>query len=141
MKRTIISNSPEETFYIASEFGKELSPDSVIALRGELGSGKTIFTKGLAEGLGINEDITSPTFSLMEAYEGKIPLYHFDLYRIEDINEFTHLKFEDYWEDHGISVIEWPERAEDILPAKRIDIFIEYIDENRRKITIEYTGD
>lgn len=141
MKRIIISNSAEETISFAREFGKEITADSVIALHGELGTGKTIFTKGLAEGLGIDEDVTSPTFSLVETYNGRIPLYHFDLYRIENINEFTHLKFEDYWEDHGVSVIEWPEKAEGLLPEKRINIFIEYIDENRRRITIEYTGD
>ena len=141
MKKTIISNSAEETFSFAREFVKKIHENSVIALRGDLGSGKTIFTKGIAEGLGITEDITSPTFSLMEIYEADIPLYHFDLYRIENLNEFENLRFEEYWEGDGVSVIEWPEKAGNLLPEKRIDIFIEYIDENRRKITVEYTGD
>ena len=138
MKKTIISNSPEETFSFARDLGSEIQPKSIIALRGDLGSGKTIFTKGFAEGLGINEDITSPTFSLMETYEGDTVLYHFDLYRIENLNEFENLRFEDYWEGDGVSVIEWPEKAGNLLPGKRIDISIEYIDENRRKITVEY---
>ncbi len=141
MKKTFISSSAEETFTFAMEFAKDILKNSVIALRGDLGSGKTVFTKGLAAGLGIKDDITSPTFSLMEIYEGNIPLYHFDLYRIENINEFANLRFEEYWEGNGISVIEWPEKAEKHLPEKRIDISIEYIDENRREITIEYTGD
>lgn len=140
MKKTFISNSTEETLRFAKEFAQEIPADSVITLRGDLGTGKTVFTKGLAEGLGIRDDITSPTFSLMESYEGKTPLHHFDLYRIENINEFTHLRFEEYWEGDGISVIEWPEKAGGMLPEKRIDIFIEYIDETRRRIFIEYTG-
>jgi tRNA threonylcarbamoyladenosine biosynthesis protein TsaE len=141
MEKTIISNSAEETYSFACELGKKVRKNSVIALRGDLGSGKTIFTKGLADGLGITDDITSPTFSLMEAYEGEIPLYHFDLYRIENPDEFENLRFEEYWEGEGVSVIEWPEKAAGLLPDKRIDVLIEYIDENRRKITIEYTGD
>ena len=141
MEKTIISNSAEETFQFAADFGKEIKKNSVIALHGDLGSGKTIFTKGLAEGLGIKDDITSPTFSLMEIYESDIPFYHFDLYRIENLHEFENLRFEEYWEGDGVSVIEWPEKAGNLLPEKRIDIFIEYIDEYRRKITVEYTGD
>lgn len=140
MKKTVtISNSHEETFSFAKEFGKNIEPPSVIALYGDLGAGKTVFTKGLALGLGIIEDITSPTFSLMEKYEGEKPLYHFDLYRIENLNEFENLRFEEYWEGDGVSVIEWPEKAGDLLPENRINIFIEYIDESRREITVEYT--
>ncbi len=141
MKKTFISNSETETFSFARKFAGDIRRSTVIALRGDLGSGKTIFTKGLAQGLGITEDITSPTFSLMEIYEGDINLYHFDLYRIENLNEFDNLRFEEYWEGDGVSIIEWPEKAEDLLPGKRIDIIIEYIDEFRREITIEYTGD
>jgi tRNA threonylcarbamoyladenosine biosynthesis protein TsaE len=141
MKKAFISNSPDETYAFAGEFIKEIPCGSVIALRGDLGAGKTIFTKGIAAGLGITEDITSPTFSLMETYEADIPLHHFDLYRIENVNEFANLRFEEYWEGDGISVIEWPEKAESLLPEKRIDVIIDYIDENRRKITIEYSGD
>jgi len=140
MKKTITTNSEEETFSFACKFGKEIKKNTVIALRGDLGAGKTIFTKGLAEGLSVKDDITSPTFSLMESYEGSLSLHHFDLYRIENLNEFEHLRFEEYWEGDGVSVIEWPEKAGYLLPEKRIDIYIEYIDENRRKITIEYTG-
>jgi len=140
MKNTIISNSPEETFSLAENLGKNIDTPSVIALYGDLGAGKTIFTKGLAIGLGIEEDITSPTFSLMESYQGEKTLYHFDLYRIENLNEFDNLRFEEYWEGDGVSVIEWPEKAGDLLPEKRINVFIEYIDENRREITVEYTG-
>ena len=140
MKKTFISNSADETISIAREIGASAKGKTVITLHGDLGAGKTIFTKGIAEGLGIKEDITSPTFSLMEIYEGNPDLYHFDLYRIENINELLNLGFEEFWGIRGVSVIEWPEIALDLLPGKRIDIFIAYINENRRTITIEYTG-
>jgi tRNA threonylcarbamoyladenosine biosynthesis protein TsaE len=138
MKNKIISNSSDETFSLAKELGNSIQKKTIVALYGNLGAGKTIFAKGIAAGLGITDDITSPTFSLLEVYESNITLYHFDLYRIEDPNEFANLSFEDYWEGNGISVIEWAEIAEHILPQKRINVYIEYIDENRRSITIEY---
>jgi len=138
MKKTIISNSSDETFALGSALGEKIGRKSVVALYGDLGAGKTVFAKGIAAGLGITGDITSPTFSLMEVYEGNITLYHFDLYRIEDPNEFANLSFEEYWEGDGVSVIEWPEIAKEILPSKKINVRIEYIDENRRTITIEY---
>ncbi|MCL1864783.1 MAG: tRNA (adenosine(37)-N6)-threonylcarbamoyltransferase complex ATPase subunit type 1 TsaE [Spirochaetes bacterium] len=138
MKKVIISNSSDETFSLAKSLGEKIQKKSVVAIYGNLGAGKTIFAKGIAAGLCIVDDITSPTFSLLEVYEGNITLYHFDLYRIEDPTEFTNLSFEEYWEGDGVSVIEWPEIAESIIPKKRINVYIEYIDENRRKISIEY---
>ena len=138
MKNTIITNSSDETFSLGRALGEKIEKKSIVALYGNLGAGKTVFAKGIAVGLGITDDITSPTFSLMEVYEGNITLYHFDLYRIEDPNEFTVLSFEEYWEGDGVSVIEWPENAEKILPKHRINVYIEYMDENIRRITIEY---
>jgi len=138
MKKTIISNSSDETFSFASELGKNIQKKSIVALYGTLGAGKTIFAKGLAAGLGIVDEITSPSFSLLEVYEGDITFYHFDLYRIDDRDEFLNLSFEEFWEGDGVSVIEWPEIAENILPKHRINVWIEYIDENIRRITIEY---
>ena len=138
MKKTITTNSSDETFSLASELGKNIHKKNIIALYGNLGAGKTVFAKGLAAGLGIVDEITSPTFSLLEVYEGNIKFYHFDLYRIDDPDEFLNLSFEEYWEGDGVSVIEWPEIAENIIPKKRINVWIEYIDENIRRITIEY---
>ena len=138
MKKTIISSSSDETFSFASELGKNIQKKSIVALYGTLGAGKTIFAKGLAAGLGIVDEITSPSFSLLEVYEGDITFYHFDLYRIDDRDEFLNLSFEEFWEGDGVSVIEWPEIAENILPKHRINVWIEYIDENIRRITIEY---
>jgi len=140
MKRIYTTESVSETENLGAEIGRAAKPGDVIALFGELGTGKTAITRGIACGLGITEDITSPTFSLMEIHEGDITLYHFDLYRIEDDSEFNNLCFEEYWENDGVSVIEWAERAISRLPEERININIEYIGSNRRRITVEYPG-
>jgi tRNA threonylcarbamoyladenosine biosynthesis protein TsaE len=138
MKIVYITESAEETERLGIEIGKRAVYGDVIALRGELGSGKTALTRGIAEGLGVTEEITSPTFSLMEIHEGEKILYHFDLYRIEDDREFNNLCFEEYWENDGVSVIEWAERAGSRLPERRIDINIDYISSTERRITVEY---
>lgn len=138
MKKIYITESAEETEKLGIDIGKVAVNGDVIALRGELGTGKTALTRGIAEGMGITEDITSPTFSLMEIHEGEKTLYHFDLYRIENDREFNNLCFEEYWENDGISVIEWAERAGNRLPERRIDICIEYISSTERRITVEH---
>jgi len=138
--KTVLTDSPEATEKIAINLGKELKKGETVTLTGELGAGKTLFSKGIAKGMGIKEDITSPSFSLLESYDNEIPLYHFDLYRISSENELDELYFEEYWEGDGVSIIEWPDRAGNRLPEKRIDIHIGYIDSNRRRIDIEYTG-
>jgi tRNA threonylcarbamoyladenosine biosynthesis protein TsaE len=141
MIRNVISHSVEETLALAEEMGKNAGPGAVFALIGDLGTGKTIIAKGIAKGLGIIDDITSPTFTLLEIYEGIIPLYHFDLYRIDRDGELDQLDFETYWEDNGVSVIEWADRAAGRLPAGHVRISIEYDNESDRSITIEYPGD
>ena len=138
MKKIYTTESVADTERLGTEIGRTAKPGDVIAICGELGTGKTALTRGIARGLGITEDITSPTFSLMEMHEGDRTLYHFDLYRIEDDSEFNNLCFEEYWENNGVSVIEWAERALSRLPEEKISINIEYIDPNRRRITIEY---
>jgi len=140
MKRdnTIITSSPEETFKLAASLAQKAEPGDTFALYGDLGTGKTIFAKGFAHGLDITEDITSPTFNLMEVYQGRLPFYHFDLYRIETPDELDNLFFEEYWEGRGTSLIEWAERAEGRLPASAAIVTLTYLDENRRRITIEY---
>ena len=138
MKKTITTNSEEETFAAAEELGRKVKKGDVIALYGELGTGKTIFVKGIARGLGIDEVITSPTFTLLEIYPGSLPLYHFDLYRIESEREFEKLGFEEYWDGEGVSVIEWADRAQSLLPENSITIKIKYLNSTQRKITIEY---
>jgi tRNA threonylcarbamoyladenosine biosynthesis protein TsaE len=135
---TYITQSQEETFAIGVELGKKAKPGDIFALIGDLGTGKTILAKGIAKGLGIDEEITSPTFTLLEVYESDIPLYHFDLYRISDDTELENLFFEEYWFGDGVSVIEWADRAMKRLPKDMYIITLEYLDKNRRKITVEY---
>jgi len=135
---TYITQSQEETFAIGVELGKMAKPGDIFALIGDLGTGKTILAKGIAKGLGIDEEITSPTFTLLEVYESPISLYHFDLYRISNNAELENLFFEEYWFGDGVSVIEWADRAVKRLPEDIYIITLEYIDNNRRKITVEY---
>ena len=138
MKKIIITNSVEETLQWGEELGKSSIIGDVFALNGELGVGKTVVAKGIAKGLGINEDITSPSFVLLEIYPNKLPLYHFDLYRIDSEIEFDRLNFEEYWNGDGISVIEWAEKADIRLPENSIKIKIEWLDSDKRRIEIEY---
>mgnify|MGYP001381473796 FL=1 len=133
-----ITNSQEETFDVGYELGKKAKKGDIFGLIGDLGTGKTILAKGIAKGLGINEEITSPTFTLLEVYEAAIPLYHFDLYRISNDSELENLFFEEYWYGDGVSVIEWAERAMKRLPNDIFIIRLEYTGKNRRKITIEH---
>lgn len=140
-RRTMISRSEEESLGLGEELGRSARRGTVYALHGDLGSGKTVLARGIARGLGISDDITSPTYTLLEIYEGVMPLYHFDLYRIEKAAEFDGLGFEEYWEGDGVSVIEWAERAGGLLPDSTIVISLEYHGERERKISIEYPGD
>lgn len=133
-----ITSSQEETFDVGYELGKKAKKGDIFGLIGDLGTGKTILAKGIAKGLGINEEITSPTFTLLEVYEAAIPLYHFDLYRISDDSELENLFFEEYWYGDGVSVIEWAERAMKRLPNDIFIIKLEYTGKNRRKIIIEH---
>lgn len=138
MTRELISRSEEDTLGFGSELGGRAVKGTVYAITGDLGSGKTVLAKGIARGLGIHEDITSPTFTLLEVYDAPLPLYHFDLYRVENIREFDYLGFEEYWEGKGVSVIEWAEKAQTLLPDSTIRIRLEYLDSTSRKITVEY---
>jgi tRNA threonylcarbamoyladenosine biosynthesis protein TsaE len=137
-KTTYITQSQEETLVLGIELGKNAKPGDIFALIGNLGTGKTIIAKGIAKGLGIEEEITSPTFTLLEVYESPLPLYHFDLYRISDDAELENLFFEEYWFGDGVSVIEWADRALKRLPRDTYIITLEYMDTQRRKITIEH---
>lgn len=122
----IETNSAEETFALGERIGKRAKPGDVYTLTGDLGVGKTVFTQGLAKGLGIAEPINSPTFTIVQVYEeGRLPLYHFDVYRIGDVEEMDEIGFEDYVYGSGVSLIEWANLIEEILPQDRTDIVIE----------------
>ena len=133
-----LSNSTEETHAIARELLPALPPNAVIALHGELGSGKTCFVQGLANAMDIKRPITSPTFTIINEYPNpEAPLYHIDLYRIQDPNELTALGFEDYLEKNGIKAIEWAERAQDLIPVDAVHINFETGEEpNTRILTV-----
>ncbi|MDD6736447.1 MAG: tRNA (adenosine(37)-N6)-threonylcarbamoyltransferase complex ATPase subunit type 1 TsaE [Clostridiales bacterium] len=137
------SNSLKETQNIAKGFSKSLVPGDVICLSGDLGVGKTSFVQGLAQGLHVNAYITSPTFTIVNCYDGTLPLYHFDVYRINDSDEMFEIGYEEFVYGNGISVIEWPSRIADILPEKRYDITVKKdlsVHENYREINIEKRG-
>lgn len=125
-KQTLDSFSEKETFQIAKELAEKAKPGEVYCLSGDLGVGKTVFTKGFAAGLGITEPVSSPTFTIVQIYEeGRLPLYHFDVYRIEDIEEMEEIGYEDCFYGDGVCLIEWAELIKEILP------------ENNKKISIE----
>lgn len=120
------SFSEEMTFNIGKELGKKADKGEIICLEGDLGVGKTVFTKGFAEGLDIEDNIDSPTFTIVQEYlEGRIPLYHFDVYRIGDISEMDEIGYEDYFFGEGICLIEWASRIEELLPESAVHIKIE----------------
>ena len=129
------SRSENDTIELAQNIESEKFPNMVICLDGELGSGKTVFVKGFASALGINDNITSPTFNLVKEYvSGELPLYHMDMYRAED--NIESIGVEDYFNKNGVTIIEWAEMIEDYLPEERLDIVITVVDENTRIIKI-----
>ena len=120
------SNSEKETFAVAEEIARQASPGDIYLLEGDLGVGKTVFAKGFARGLGITEPVTSPTFTIVQEYhEGRLPLYHFDVYRIGDVEEMDEIGYEDYIYGEGVSLIEWANLIEEILPEHYTEIKIE----------------
>jgi len=137
----IETENPEETFALGQKIGRAATPGQIYTLTGDLGVGKTVFTQGVASGLGITEPVNSPTFTIVQVYEeGRLPFYHFDVYRIGDIEEMEEIGYDDYFFGEGICLIEWAELIEEILPENRISITIEK-DLSRgfdyRRITIE----
>jgi len=118
------SNSAKETENIAKAFAKTLKAGDVVCLWGDLGVGKTAFAAGLSKGLGVTEYISSPTFTVVNCYEGRLPVYHFDVYRISDSEEMFEIGYEEYVYGEGVSIIEWPGLISDILPEIRYDITI-----------------
>ena len=122
----IESFSPEDTFRVGEQLAKDARPGDIYTLDGDLGVGKTIFTKGMAKGLGIEEPVTSPTFTILQEYEsGRLPLYHFDVYRIGDPEEMDEIGYEDYFYGQGICLIEWAGLIEELIPKEAVRICIE----------------
>ena len=135
----MITNSAKETMLVGEKLAKKLKPGDIIALSGNLGSGKTTFTKGVGKGLGVKypRRINSPTFVLIKEYDGKMPLYHLDLYRLDDLKEIENLAIEEYIYGNGVTVIEWAEKIKCILPKKRISVKLRIKGGNKREVLVE----
>jgi len=131
--------SPEETERLGFELGMSINEPVVIALRGDLGVGKTVFARGIAKGLGVDERISSPSFVIMKNYKGRLPVYHIDLYRVFSSEDVPFI--EDIMNSGAVVIIEWAERILDVLPEERIDVRIEIAGENRRRVWINDNRD
>ncbi len=138
--RKFITSSAEETEAVAEKLAGTLKGNEIIAMFGGLGAGKTAFTRGLARGLGICEGVSSPTFALVNEYNGKFNLYHFDMYRVSSWDDLYSTGFFDYL-DNGIMIIEWSENIREFLPQNHITVTISPLDENTREIIIEGSDD
>ncbi|MEW6087610.1 MAG: tRNA (adenosine(37)-N6)-threonylcarbamoyltransferase complex ATPase subunit type 1 TsaE [bacterium] len=138
---TFISKSVKDTEFISKELSKSIYPGDIICLIGELGAGKTCFSKGLIRGLGVPAKyIISPTFTIINEYKGKHPVYHFDLYRLKDENELEILGFEEYFYGKGVTIIEWADKLKNFLPDNRIEIYFSHINETTRRIVFKLMG-
>lgn len=137
----IESWKPEDTFLLGKKLGEQAAPSTVYCLNGDLGVGKTVFTQGFASGLGIKEAVNSPTFTIVQQYDnGRLPFYHFDVYRIGDVSEMDEIGYEDCFYGDGVSLIEWSQLIQEILPETIISVTIEKDLEqgfDYRKITVE----
>jgi tRNA threonylcarbamoyladenosine biosynthesis protein TsaE len=134
-----ISKSVDETIKIGAKFAKGLKRGDCVALIGDLGAGKTVFTKGIARGLGVKNAryVNSPTFVIIKEYEGRFPLYHFDLYRLDEHSGFDDMNYEEYFYGDGVTVIEWADKIKELLPDRHWRVNLKAIDEKQRDIKIE----
>jgi tRNA threonylcarbamoyladenosine biosynthesis protein TsaE len=137
-----LTQSTEETSKIGEQLGKLVGIGNIICLSGDLGAGKTAFTKGIAKGLGVADYVTSPTYTIINEYEGKIPLYHFDVYRLNDVEEMYELGYEEYFFGDGVVVLEWADIVKEIIPKERLWITIlNSKGDDSREIIMEATGE
>ncbi|MBR2391166.1 MAG: tRNA (adenosine(37)-N6)-threonylcarbamoyltransferase complex ATPase subunit type 1 TsaE [Clostridia bacterium] len=138
MVEEFISSSENDTLVFASEFASTLLPGDIILLDGDLGAGKTVFTKGVVSKLSGGKIVAvSPTFVIVNVYDTTPKVFHFDLYRISDVSELDAIGAEEYFYSDGVSIVEWPERADGMFPRNAIKVYIEKLDSERRKIRIE----
>jgi len=132
---SVITSGPEQTWRIGEALGARLNAGDTVCLYGDLGAGKTSFSYGIALGLEVRTRyITSPTFTFVNEYKGRVPFYHIDLYRLKDAEELENIGFEEYIGSDGVTVIEWAERAEEELPDERLSVYLSYVDEQSREI-------
>ncbi|MEW5768253.1 MAG: tRNA (adenosine(37)-N6)-threonylcarbamoyltransferase complex ATPase subunit type 1 TsaE [bacterium] len=136
----IITHSPEETRKLGEEIGKRLERGDIISLSGELGTGKTCFAQGIGRGLGITEGIRSPTFIIINEYQGRLPLYHIDLYRLEGSSRIYELGYEEYLYGEGVCVIEWGEKINELLPPEHLSVNFTWMNDTQRQIQFFSSG-
>lgn len=142
MEKTYLVNGEQETWKVAAQLAEQLKPGDIVCLYGELGAGKTTFCQGALKALGVKEQVTSPTFTIVHEYMGRLPVYHFDVYRVHSANDLFEIGYEEYFFGTGVCFIEWAELIEELLPENCIQVFLSYSeeDEEGRVITIEYPG-
>lgn len=136
----IITESQEATYEVGKKIGSLLKPGMIVCLSGDLGTGKTHLTKGIAIGMGIHDYITSPTYTLINEYMGAIPLYHFDAYRLENSDELNELGYTEYFYGNGVSVIEWADIISEVIPVERLWIIIHIEKSGNRRIVFDASG-
>ena len=141
----ILSNCEKDTYDLGFSLAQQAAPGDILCLEGDLGAGKTVFAKGFGRGLGVEEPISSPTFTILHEYHsGRLPLYHFDAYRIDDPDELYEIGCEEFFYGDGVCLIEWPSRAEELIPASAVRILIERTADgapDTRLITVSGTDD
>ncbi|HHY77142.1 MAG TPA: tRNA (adenosine(37)-N6)-threonylcarbamoyltransferase complex ATPase subunit type 1 TsaE [Clostridiales bacterium] len=137
-----ISKNAEDTYRIGKKLGKLLFPGCIVCLTGDLGTGKTAFTQGIGKGLGVSENVVSPTYTIINEYtSGRIPLYHFDVYRLGSSDEMYELGCDEYFYGDGVTVVEWADSVEDVIPSERLWVTINKLEEpDQREIIMEATG-
>lgn len=133
----IITHNEKETEAAGAELAERLAPGSVVAMYGDLGAGKTAFVRGMSRGLGINFPVSSPTFTVVNEYPGKVPLFHFDMYRLGSADELFDIGWDDYLERGGICAVEWSENVEEAFEPGTVKVLIRKLSENEREISME----
>ena len=141
MTLTFETHSVAQTQALGAALARQLKPDDVLLLLGDMGAGKSEFTRGLARGLGVTGYVTSPTFTIMQLHDsGRLPLYHFDWYRLNDVEELYELSMDEYLHAGGVAVVEWPSRAEEAIPESYLEVALEPTDDDSRRITLTPVG-
>ncbi len=136
----LVTRSPDETRELGRSLGTFLLAGSFVALTGDLGSGKTVLVQGVAEGLGCPGEVSSPSFVIVNEYRGRVPVYHIDLYRVTDSRSLHDLGYREYFYGDGVTLVEWADRAPDLLPSDRLDVALELVGAEERRITLTARG-
>lgn len=137
MNEVVLTHGVDETRALGERLGRTLVAGDTVAIVGELGAGKTAFVQGLARGLGITSTVSSPTFTIVKEHDGRVPLFHVDFYRLEHAAELANIGFDDYFERGGVVAVEWADRFWDALPRRRIEVRIELVGGDERRVSIE----